>query len=77
MHRSDIANQRLEYALLHSVSRLQERRSAIATVSMDKSGSSLVNDGILDAVVIVYSKKIDDPRRERAGNINLNTATRV
>lgn len=43
---------------------------------MDKSGSSLVNDGILDAVVIVYSKKIDDPRRERAGNINLNTPLR-
>ena len=42
---------------------LRERRLTAVTVSMDKSGSSFVNDGILDVVVIVCSKKIDDPLR--------------
>lgn len=64
--RSDIAKRRLEYALLHSVSQLRERRlTTLATVSMDKSESSFVNDGILDVVVIVCSKKIDDPSGTR------------
>lgn len=30
---------------------------------MDKSESSFVNDGILDVVVIVCSKKMDDPSK--------------
>lgn len=65
MSRSDIVNQRLEYALLHSVSQLREHRLTIATVLMDKSWSSFGNDRILDVVVVACSKKIDDPSKTR------------
>lgn len=66
MSRSDIATNAREYALLHSVSRLREQRLTIATVPVDKSEVFVrERDGILDVVVIVYSKKIDDPSRTR------------
>lgn len=35
------------------------------------------DEGILDALVIVYSKKIDDPRRKRDENISSDRYARL